>query len=213
MSERWVCKRCFSDNNDTDEACQRCGLIRGSEPTPTDQATWAPEGGTVNASDEEPAGWRRWIRFWWVPAIVVVLLVGYLTSARRDEAGSLESAGNVSVDELREGDCFNAAADDEISEVDGVPCTEAHQYEVFAIATREGDGSFPPDSELEAIFVEVCEPEFEPYVGAPYATSEIFGQMISPSEESWGSGDRSFICLLVDPEDDALTESLAGAGR
>ncbi len=54
------------------------------------------------------------------------------------------------------------------------PCTEAHQYEVFAIATHEGDGTFPPDTELEAIFVEVCEPAFEPYVGAPYATSKIY---------------------------------------
>ena len=37
--------------------------------------------------------------------------------------------------------------------------------------------------------------------------------MISPSEESWGSGDRSFICLLYDPNDPELTESLAGAAR
>ena len=213
MSERWVCKRCFTDNEDTDAACQRCGLIRGAETTPTDQTTWASSGDAVNPPQQEPGSWRRWIRFWWIPVLVVTLVVGYLTTARRDDAGLLESAGNVSVDELREGDCFNSTEETEISDVDGVPCTEAHQYEVFAIATHEGDGTFPPDTELEAIFVEVCEPEFEPYVGAPYATSEIFGQMISPSEESWGSGDRSFICLLADPEDDALTESLAGAGR
>ena len=113
-----------------------------------------------------------------------------------------------------EGDCFNSSDDaEEISDVDGVPCTEAHEYEVFALATYEGDGTYPPDSELDAIFTEVCEPEFEPYVGAPYATSEIYGSMISPSEESWGSGDRSFICLLYDPSDPALTESLAGAAR
>jgi len=106
MSERWVCKRCFSDNNDTDAACQRCGLIRGAESTPTDQTTWASSGGAVDAP-QQPGSWRRWIRFWWIPVIIVTLLVGYLTTARRDDAGSLASAGNVSVDELREGDCFN----------------------------------------------------------------------------------------------------------
>ncbi len=37
--------------------------------------------------------------------------------------------------------------------------------------------------------------------------------MISPSEESWGSSDRSFICILYDPDDDTLSESLAGAAR
>ncbi len=71
----------------------------------------------------------------------------------------------------------------------------------------------PPDSALESIFNEVCEQEFEPYVGAPFATSEYFGSMISPSEGSWGSGDRSFICVLYDPNDAELSESLAGVGR
>jgi hypothetical protein len=37
--------------------------------------------------------------------------------------------------------------------------------------------------------------------------------MISPSEESWGAGDRSFTCLLFDLDDPELTESLAGAAR
>ena len=212
MSDRWVCKRCFADNNEIDPACQRCGLIRGAEATPADQTTWATQGQAAAATAEP--GWRRWIRFWWIPALIVALVIGYVTSARRGDDGSLASAGNVSVDELREGDCFNSADDaEEISDVDGVPCTEAHEYEVFALATYEGDGTYPPDSELEAIFTQVCEPEFEPYVGAPYATSEIYGSMISPSEESWGSGDRSFICLLYDPNDPSLTESLAGAAR
>jgi hypothetical protein len=212
MTERWVCKRCFADNVETDAACQRCGLIRGAESSPGDQTAWAAQGEVATATQEP--GWRRWIRFWWIPALIVALLIGYLTSARRDDGGSLSSAGNVSVDELREGDCFNSGDDEgEISDVDGVPCTEAHEYEVFALATYEGDGTYPPDTQLETIFTQVCEPEFEPYVGTPYLDSEIYGSMISPSEEAWGSGDRSFVCLLYDPNDATLTESLAGAGR
>ncbi|HYI66133.1 MAG TPA: septum formation family protein [Candidatus Limnocylindrales bacterium] len=212
MTDRWVCKRCFADNNETDSACQRCGLIRGAEATPADQTSWAAsEAGAATAA---PApGWRRWIRFWWIPALAIALVVGYLTTARRDDAGSLASAGTVSVDDLRAGDCFNTTDDVEISDVDGVPCTEPHQYEVFALATYEGDGTYPPDSQLDAIFTEVCEPAFEPYVGLPWADSDIYGNMISPSEESWSEGDRAFICVLYDPEDEALTESLAGANR
>lgn len=45
------------------------------------------------------------------------------------------------------------------------------------------------------------------------ATSELFGSMISPTEGSWGSAHRSFTCVLYDPNDAELTESLAGAGR
>ena len=214
MNERWVCKRCFADNNETDAVCQRCGLQRGSEASPADQTAWAAQGGAGGAATPTAGpGWRRWIRYWWIPALAIALVVGYLTAARRGDDGSLASAGNVSVDELQVGDCFNGAEEAEISDVDGVPCTEPHEYEVFALSTYEGDGTYPPDSELDAIFTQVCEPDFEPYVGAPYATSEIYGSMISPSEESWGDGDRSFICLLYDPNDAELTESLEGANR
>lgn len=211
VTDRWVCKRCFADNQETDAACQRCDLLRGADPTASDQAAWPAARGAAAASAEP--WWRRWIRFWWIPALLIALAVGYVTSARRDDSGSLASAGNVSLAELRLGDCFNGGDEGEISDVDGVPCSEPHKYEVFALATYEGDGTFPPDSDLESIFFEVCEPAFAPYVGAAWESSEIQGSMISPSEDSWGSGDRSFICILYDLESDALTESLAGSGR
>ena len=211
MTDRWVCKRCFADNNESDSACQRCGLIRGAESTPADQTAWATQGGAATTTPDP--GWRRWIRFWWIPALVIALAVGYLTTARRGDDGSLASAGNVSVDEVREGDCFNAPDEEEISDVDGVPCTVAHEFEVFALSNYEGDGTFPPDSELEGIFTQICEPDFEAYVGLPYVESVLWGTMISPSEDSWSSGDRSFICILFDEDDPELTESQAGANR
>jgi len=211
VTDRWVCKRCFADNNEGDSACQRCGLIRGAESTPADQTTWAAQGSPATSTPDP--GWRRWIRYWWVPALAIALVVGYVTSARRGDDGSLATAGNVSVDELREGDCFTTADEEEISDVDGVPCTEAHEFEVFALSNYEGDGTYPPDSELDAIFTQVCEPDFATYVGVPYPESEIWGTMISPSEDSWSSGDRSFICVLFERDDPELTESLAGANR
>lgn len=160
-----------------------------------------------------PPGWQRWLRYWWIPVLAVALVGGYLFSARRGDDGSLTSAGNVGVDDLRAGDCFNSSDEDEISDVDGVPCTVAHEWEVFALASWEGDGTFPPDSQLEAIFFEICEPSFAAYVGEPWETSAIFGSMISPSEDSWSEGDREFICVLYDPDDTQLTESLRGANR
>lgn len=211
MSDRWVCKRCFADNLDGDAACTRCGLARGAETTPAELAAWEPQHGVAEPATQP--GWRRWARFWWVPALVVVVAVGYLTSARRDGGGALVAAGSVPVDDLQAGDCFNGGEEDEISEVDGVPCSDEHEYEVFALATYEGDGSFPTEADLEPIFFEVCEPSFEPYVGAPWEVSEIQGSMISPSDESWSAGDRSFICILYDLQDATLTESLAGSGR
>ena len=212
MNERWVCKRCFADNEDTNVACHRCGLARGAEATETDQAAWAAGAGSAPVTQAEP-GWQRWVRYWWIPVLVVALGVGYLFSARRGDDGSLTAAGNVGVDDLRAGDCFNTGDAVEISDVDGVPCSEAHEYEVFAVTTHEGDGTFPSDAELDGIFTLICEQPFEEYVGEPYATSAIWGTMISPSEESFSDGDREYICVLYDPDNAALTTSLRDANR
>ena len=212
MNDRWVCKRCFADNDGARVACQRCGLTRGAETTEADRAAWAAQAGSAPGTQPEP-GWQRWARYSWIPVLVVVLGVGYLVSARRGDDGSLTSAGTVGVDDLRAGDCFNTGEDKQISDVDGVPCSEAHEYEVFAVATYEGDGTFPSEAALDGIFTQICEPPFEAYVGEPYATSAIYGTMISPSEESFSDGDREYICVLYDPDDAALTTSLRNANR
>ena len=212
MNDRWVCKRCFADNDETNVACHRCGLTRGAEATETDQAAWAAEAESAPAT-QAGSGWQRWVRYWWIPVLVVVLGAGYLFSARRGDDGSLTSAGNVGVDDLRVGDCFNTGDAVEISDVDGVPCSQPHEYEVFAVATHEGDGTFPSDAELEGIFSLICEQPFEDYVGVPYASSVIWGTMISPSEESFSDGDREYICVLYDQDNAALTTSLRNANR
>jgi len=210
VNERWVCKRCFADNEEGNAACHQCGLIRGAESTESDQAGWAAQAAAGPVG--EPAAWRRWIRFWWIPALAVVLVVGYLANARRDDGGSLDAAGTLSLDDLRAGDCFNSGEDTEISDVHGVPCNEAHEYQAFAVANHEA-ATYPGDSEVDAIFSSVCQAPFEDFVGAPYQTSVLYGSMITPSEESWSEGDRSFICILYDPEDQQLTDSMEGANR
>ncbi|HSI99282.1 MAG TPA: septum formation family protein [Patescibacteria group bacterium] len=211
MSDRWVCRRCFADNEEIDAVCARCGHTRGADATIEDQRAWAAQTGGTPIGEEPPA-WRRWLRFWWIPAIAIFLAVGYFSTARRGDDGSLTSAGRVPVNDLRAGDCFNTGDETEISDVDGVPCTEPHEYEVFAVDTHQAD-ALPSDSELEGIFASICLADFEDYVGAPYETSSIYASMISPSEGSWSDGDRTFTCVLYDPDDAELTESLRGAAR
>jgi hypothetical protein len=204
VNERWVCKRCFADNDDTTSACQNCGLVRGSEATEADKTGWA----AATAEAQQGPGWQRWLRFWWVPALVVVLAVGYFTAARRDADGAINTAGTVSVEELRVGDCFNASDEEEIADVDGTPCDQPHDYEIFAVTSHDG-GSYPTDNEMDVIFETTCIPAFESYVGVPYADSVIYASMITPSEGSWSDGDREFMCYLYEPTDDTLTENVA----
>ena len=215
VNERWVCKRCFADNEEIDSACSRCGLLRGAEATDADQTTWATQTGTTKP---EGRPWAGLLRFWWVPVLLIPLAIGWYTSARRDDDGMLATAGTVTVDELRVGDCFDAEDETEISEVQGFPCDEPHAYEVFAVAERDGE-AFPTEPQMDEIFTSVCVSAFEGYVGAPYETSEIYASMITPSESSWDDGDREFTCYLFEPANESLTEtvvlteSLRGARR
>jgi hypothetical protein len=218
VTDRWVCKRCFSNNDASAGACERCGLLRGSEVADADRDAWANATGTPVPGTAAKPGWQRFLRFWWVPVAVIVLGVGWFTTARRGDDGAVTAAGTLSVTDLRVGDCFSTDGATEIADVDAVPCTEPHTFEVFGVHTYEG--ALPlTDASSEAVFRDLCEADFEAYVGAPYDTSAIYGSMISPSEETYADGDREYLCILFEPdpanfsEDLVLTESLRGAAR
>jgi len=220
VDERWVCKRCFADNDETVAACHRCGLIRGAESTDADQTAWSASPQPEAATDGGHGGGgvlRQLLRFWWIPAAAIALGVGYFTTAQRGDDGSLSTGGNVTVTDLRVGDCFNSAEfseeDVEIGEVDGVPCDEPHAFEVFAVADYTGSAYPGTDAAFEAAFAEVCIPPFEGYVGVPYESSVLFASAITPTEEGWSSGDHEFICHLHEEDATQISGSQRGANR
>jgi hypothetical protein len=207
VNERWVCKQCFADNEASNAICLKCGLTRGAEATPAAKVEWAatqaPEGGGIG----------KWLRLWWIPAIAIVLVVGYLASGRRDDQGLLTNTGTVPVDELRVGDCFDVGDEIEISEVEGGPCTDPHEYQVYHVQDYQ-TAALPTDAELDGVvFDTVCLPPFEAFVGTPYLDSALYVRMITPSAESFEDGDREYICVLFDLEDAELTTSMEGSNR
>lgn len=212
MNERWVCKRCFADNDGLAGQCARCGLARGSEATDEDRRAWAAAAGLPAPATERP-GWQRWLRYWWIPVVAVVLVIGYLTTARRGDDGAVTGGGTLGVDSLRVGDCFNSGVETEISDVDAVPCDEPHAYEAYAVADYEATAYPASDAAFEEAFFEVCIPPFESYVGIPLADSELWVAAIMPTEESWNAGDRGFICYLYEEGSSMLRGSLRGSNR
>ena len=218
MNERWVCKRCFADNDQSAGACHRCGLIRGAESTGADQSAWAatPQ---AEAPSEGGGGLLSLLaRFWWIPAVGIALVIGYFTTAQRGDDGSLSSAGNVTVTDLRVGDCFNAAEfneedDVEVDGVDGVPCSEPHAFEVYAVADYNGSAYPATDDMFNSAFFEVCVPPFAAYVGVPYESSELWASAITPTESGWNAGDREFICHLHEEDASMVSGSQRGTNR
>lgn len=218
MNERWVCKRCFADNDETAGTCVRCGLTRGAEAAAADQQAWAAQTAPVQP---QAAGWTKWLRLWWIPVIVIGIGVFYFTQARRGDTGEIEGGGNLSAFDIQEGDCFTIETEAEtITDVHAVPCSDPHLYEAYRVADRE-TAAFPTQADLDTIFTELCVASFPSYVGAPYDTSEIWADFMTPSEESYADGDREYVCYLFEPVDAAdpygemvsQTSSLEGVAR
>ena len=212
MSERWVCKRCFADNEETDSACLRCGLVRGAESTEADKTTWASQAAAPRRPPNRPAGsagcgtggspswpWPSWAG--------TCSARGVATTGRSHRPETLASTT-----------CVPAIASTRAMRTRSATWTAFHApWHTSGRSSRSRTGratgrsrrtaSSRPSSSRSA------SPRSPRYVGEPWETSAIYGSMISPSEDSWGGGDREFICVLYDPEDTQLTESLRGANR
>lgn len=104
-----------------------------------------------------------------------------------------------SVFDVEVGQCIEAPAEDggTISELPDVDCDEDHNGEVIHLFEHEGDNDdFPGQPALQEEAREECEGEaFEDYTGTEYSESAISIFYITPSEESWGEGDRETICI------------------
>jgi len=213
VNERWVCKRCYADNEEADSACARCGLIRGAESTDADQAGWAAA--QPAAQPKAGGGWTSLIRFWWIPAIVIALAVGYFTNARRGDDGAISEAGTLQVQDLQVGDCFVfEETADEVSEVDALPCTEPHRYEIFHITRWTGsEDTYPAEDAWFSFFIQACVPPFNSYVGRVYEDSVLDFVPFTPTEEGWDAGDRVVQCALIDPITPEISESLRNSDR
>lgn len=120
-------------------------------------------------------------------------------------------SGNVF--SLKVGDCFNDPSDfqSDIANVDKVDCEESHDNEVFALFDIEED-SFPGLASLNRTAEDGCSVAFFPYVGRSHRTSALEIWWLTPSSQSWGSGDREVVCALYDATLAPLTGSMKDSG-
>ncbi len=136
--------------------------------------------------------------------------------APRNDDGSVVGAGEVGVNRLRLGDCFNQESDvvgsTSVEAVEAVPCEEAHDQEVFYLGALP-DNEYAGDQVTADLVTEQCIAVFETYVGLSYTDSVLDIAYIYPSEDSWGDGDRGYVCSLFDVSQEALVGSMRGAAR
>jgi hypothetical protein len=140
---------------------------------------------------------------------------GFLTQVDRDASGAIVDAGAVDAFDIRLGDCFNDAASTsdevEISSVRGVPCSEPHDNEVFALLDLRLD-SYPGDEAIPQLAFEACLDKFASFVGRDYDSSSLDFFPIYPTREGWDElNDREVVCALYDLDLKKLAGSMRGS--
>lgn len=224
MSQRWICTKCSARNDEINFSCQKCGQVRGLDGTTPETRDTIP----IPASDPStpdptpstlPTRPRSRVRLLWIPAIAAIVFSFFSTDGvPRDDQGRITSSASMSVHDLQIGDCFDMSGGvlddewvDEVDTVQGVPCELDHEYEVFAMGNLD-DGPYPSGFRFDRTFESVCIDAFEEYVGVHWDLSEVWADMLWPTEEGWNDGDRSITCFLYLP-DARTTGPLRGSGR
>lgn len=144
-----------------------------------------------------------------------VIGFGYFTQVERDESGSIVDAGDVDAFDIRLGDCFNDAGstgeDVEISSIAGVPCSQPHDNEVYALVNLT-QSSFPGEDAIGSIAFDVCLEKFESFVGKDYESSQLDIFPIYPTRQSWNElNDREVVCALYDLDLEKLAGTMRGS--
>lgn len=104
---------------------------------------------------------------------------------------------NGNVFSLKVGDCFNNTTTENVADVSVVPCTDAHDDEVYLLATYTPDSdTYPGVPAVQGFAAQACGNGFQSYVGVAYADSVYDVTALYPSSDSWGNGDRVIDCLL-----------------
>ncbi len=97
------------------------------------------------------------------------------------------------------GDCLNemeVGADDSVSTVPIVDCSEPHDLEVYHGDLLDSDLDYPGREGVVELVDEGCHAAFETFVGIPVAESVLDLQTLFPLEEGWEMGDREYLCLV-----------------
>lgn len=138
-------------------------------------------------------------------------LLGNITGGT-DTPAEPGTGTDVDVFTIAVGDCLNdGGVDGEVSTVETIDCAQPHDSEAYASILMD-DGEFPGDTVVDDFAIEQCTAAFADFVGLSYEESALSFSYYYPTTESWASGDREILCLLVDPAG-KVEGSLEGAAR
>jgi hypothetical protein len=138
-------------------------------------------------------------------ALVLVLAAGLAGCGGDDDDG-------LAVTDLVVGTCFDEPVNaEQITEVEPVPCTGPHRYEVFAVfdlPVAEGE-PYPGVENVDRAAQAGCDQSAAAPPADLYTTFAL-----APTEDGWAEGDRSVTCAasLASGEPSPVPLAVAGGG-
>jgi hypothetical protein len=85
----------------------------------------------------------------------------------------------------------------------GVPCSQPHDYETFAVFDVSLD-SYPSEEAMGDLAYDSCLQRFDDFVGLDYDSSVLEIITMYPTTESWQQNDREVVCALYDMNEEKL---------
>jgi len=131
----------------------------------------------------------------------------------RDSTGAIVEGGGVGAFVVRTGDCLNTPEVGLVQSVEGVPCSQPHDAEVYLKFDLAGT-SYPGAASVEETAIDGCLAGFHPFVGLAYEDSELDILWLEPTEDSWNEqDDREIVCMVIAMDGSSLTGSVRGSSR
>ena len=149
----------------------------------------------------------------YIAAAIAFAVYGAATKVDRDDSGAIVGGGSVDAFQVQVGDCFYDTSEsvDEVSSVPGVPCSDPHDNEAFAVFDVSV-GEYPGGDEMGTLAYDSCLTRFESFVGRDYQSSTLEITTMYPSSGSWIENDREVICAVYDVDQNKLIGSAEGRG-
>lgn len=146
----------------------------------------------------------------WATLLATLFALYLAGEAERDSSGQVTSAGDVSVTDLRTGDCVDEPKTDRIVLTLHVqPCSAPHRAEVYAVFDLAGPFTTADDADRKA--QGGCLKRFRDFVGRPRMRSDLEVIYYVPTTPEQFDADPSVACLAVSPE--PVSETLRGSKR
>ena len=147
----------------------------------------------------------------YILAAIGFAIYGATMEADRDSTGAIIGEGTVDAFHVQVGDCFDdtESLDEEINSLPGVPCSEPHDNEAYAVLDLTVE-NYPEGDAMSDLANESCMNLFEAFVGMGYDSSSLDIFAIYPSVDSWKQDDREVVCAVYDMNAEKLVGSMKG---